>query len=194
MARPQTASDDEILQASLRVMVRRGHDAFTLSEVAAEVGLSRAAIILRFKGTHALKVRLTTYIVDRFVQSLRSLPSSRGGDGLLELVAFIGQKVSSPGSLAAFMRTYHSNIEDKELLRLERKRGAALRAAVAERMPSTAITRDSAVTAFGAHISGCLMQWEVQTGTDARCYLVERTKQWLTLAQIPHDKNFGGRV
>ena len=191
MARPQTASDDEILQASMRVMVRRGHDAFTLAEVAEEVGLSRAAIILRFKGTHALKVRLTAHIVERFIQSLRSLSTSRGGDGLLELAAFIGQKISSPGSLAAFMRTYHANIEDKELVRLERKRGAAMRTAVAERMPPTAVSRDSAVTAFSAHISGSLMQWEVQTGTDARSYLIARTKQWLTLAQIPHDKNFG---
>ena len=187
MARQQSVSDDQILQAGMRVMVRRGHDAFTLSEVAGEVGLSRAAIILRFKGTHALKLRLTAHIVELFKESLRSLPVSRSGDGLLQLVAFIGRMIASPGSLTAFMRTYHANIEDAALARLELQRADALRAAVAERLPEIAIAHDSAVTAFVAHIGGTLMGWEVQSDKDASSYLVERTKEWLTMAGIPRD-------
>ena len=190
MARQQTASDEQILQAALRVIVRRGHDAFTLSDVAQEVGLSRAAIILRFKGTQALKLSLTAYIVERFVQALRSLPVSRSGDGLLRFVAFIGGMISTPGSLTAFMRTYHVNVKDEQFARLEHRRTEAMREAISQRMPALAISHDSAVTAFFAHIGGSLMQWEVLSGTDARSYLVERTKEWLTLAHVAHDKHF----
>jgi AcrR family transcriptional regulator len=194
MARRQRATDDQILQAALRVMVRRGHEAFTLSEVAEEVGLSRAAIILRFKGTQGLRVALTSYIAELFIHSLRSLPVSRNGDGLLALVAYIGRLIPNPGSLTAFMRSYHANLNDKELVALEHRRGDALRAAVTERMPAVAITQDSAAIAFGAHITGSLLQWEASADTSAgaRAYLVERTKAWLSLAQIPYDPNFSG--
>jgi AcrR family transcriptional regulator len=193
MARKQRASDDEILQAALRVIVRRGHDGFTLSEVAREVGLSRAAIILRFKGTAGLRIALTAYIVELFVKSMQTLPVARGGDGLLALVAFIGRLLPSPGSLSAFMRTYQANIHDKELVALELRRAEALLSAVSLRMPATCIDHDSAVTAFLAHIGGTLMRWEVQIDQDACTYLVERTKDWLSLAQIPHDQHYTGR-
>lgn len=172
----------------MRVMVRRGHESFTLSEVALEVGLSRAALILRFKSTRALKLTLTAHIVERFEQSLRSLPVTPGGDGLIELAGFIGAMISTPGNLTSFMRTYYSNVDDDEFARLESRRAEALRTAVSQRMPAVSISHQSAVAAFVAHIGGSLMQWEVQQSTDARTYLMERTVEWLTLAQIRHDK------
>ncbi len=188
MGRQKTASDEEILQAALRVIVRRGHSGFTLAAVAEEVGLSRAAIILRFKGTQALKVTLTEYMVEAFIGSLRSLPAARSGDALIDLVAFIGGKISGPGNLTAFMRTYHSNIKDDEMAKLELRRGNALRKAISDRMPKVAITHESAVSAFIAHVAGSLMGWEVQTKSDAGTYLVERTREWLTLARVPYDR------
>jgi len=192
MARQQSISDAQILEAAVRVIFRRGHDAFTLSEVAAEVGLSRAAVILRFKGTQALKITSTAYIVDRFVQSMQSLPTVRSGDGLLDLVAFIGRMITRPGTLTAFMRTYHANVKDKELARLEFRRVEALRCAIAVRMPPMGIAHESAVTAFLAHLGGSLIQWEAQTEVNALTYLVERTKEWLTLAGVAYDRSYSG--
>jgi len=186
MPRKPLATDDQIMQASIRVLMRRGHDGFTLSEVAREVGLSRAAIILRFKSTQDLQRRLTTYVVDQFIQRLEALPAARSGDSLLELVAFIGGLVSTPGSMTAFMRAFHTNIADPELLKLEERRGDALRVAVSKRMPETRIAHESAVAAFMAHIGGSLIQWEVQATPDAREFLVARTRDWLALAGIAH--------
>jgi len=74
MARTQTVSDEEILQAARRVIHRRGYDAFTLSDVAEAVGLSRAAIILRFESTRGLKLRLATKMVHEFIARLEALP------------------------------------------------------------------------------------------------------------------------
>jgi AcrR family transcriptional regulator len=184
MARKQSASDEQILQAALKVIIRQGHDGFTLSAVADEVGLSRAAIILRFKGTDALKATLTAYIAGLFVKSLAALPAERSGASLLALVAHIGGMLTSPGSLAAFMRNYHANIGNEELSRIEHQRGAALQAAISTRMPPVAIDHESAVLAFNAHLTGSMMQWEVRTEIDAKSYLVERTKEWLRLAGV----------
>ncbi len=47
MPRPKLKSDDEVLEAATAVLKRCGPINFTLSEVANEVGLSRAALIQR---------------------------------------------------------------------------------------------------------------------------------------------------
>jgi TetR/AcrR family transcriptional regulator, macrolide resistance operon repressor len=192
MARKHSASDEQIMQAALKVIIRQGHDGFTLSAVAAEVGLSRAAIILRFKGTEALKATLTAYIAGLFVKSLQALPTGPSGNNLLALVAHIGGMLTTPGSLAAFMRHYHTNLNNEELAQVEHQRGAALQAAISVRMPPVGISHESAVLAFNANLTGSMMQWEVRTDIDARSYLVERTKAWLTLARIPFDGELAG--
>ncbi|MDZ2140879.1 TetR/AcrR family transcriptional regulator, partial [Klebsiella pneumoniae] len=48
MPRPKLKSDDEVLEAATVVLKRCGPIEFTLSGVAKEVGLSRAALIQRF--------------------------------------------------------------------------------------------------------------------------------------------------
>src|SRR5579864_2718623 len=95
MARPFTATDEDILNAAGRVIARRGPDGFSISEVAADVGLSRAAIILRFKSTHALKVTLLTRMVEQFAFALKALPQTASGDNVLRLAGFIGGYVRS---------------------------------------------------------------------------------------------------
>jgi AcrR family transcriptional regulator len=184
MGRPFTASDDEILNAAGKVIARRGPDAFSIAEVAADVGLSRAAIILRFKSTHALKVTLLARMVEQFATRLKALPQTPSGDNVLRLAAFIGGHVRSRQSLAQFFSTYSTNIPDKDLLELELRRGQALRAAISGVMPEVAIDHQSAVAAFGAHLTGSIMAWMSADHEDSRQYLVRRTREWLTLAGV----------
>lgn len=58
MPRPKLKSDDEVLEAATAVLKRCGPINFTLSEVANEVGLSRAALIQRFTNRDTLLVRM----------------------------------------------------------------------------------------------------------------------------------------
>ena len=116
MARTQSVTDEEILQAAKRVIWRRGYDAFTLSDVAEEVGLSRAAIILRFQNTRALKLTLTARMVDEFTARLAALPSSRDGEGLIGLARFVGAAIGSKTSTRAFMVRVRVNRDDPELV------------------------------------------------------------------------------
>jgi AcrR family transcriptional regulator len=185
MARTQTVSDEQILQAAKRVIWRRGYDAFTLSDVAEEVGLSRAAIILRFQNTRALKLKLTAKMVDDFTARLAALPCSRDGEGLIELARFVGAAIGSKTSTRAFMMRVKANRDDPELAAIDKRHIAAYHAAISARMPKTAIAHDAAVTAFRAHLSGAMQNWEQSDSDDAEAYLVERTTEWLQLAHIP---------
>ncbi len=192
MARTPSVSDEEILEAARRVIGRLGPNAFTVTDVASEVGLSRAAIILRFKSTHALKVLLLNRMVDQFIEMLAQLPKTPSGDNLLIVAAFIGERASNidvrarkRGPLPSFFASYPANMEDPDLAALERRRGEALRVAVSRVMPMTTIGRKAAVTAFCAHMTGSIMASLAAEDTDSRAYLVSRTRDWLRLAGIP---------
>jgi AcrR family transcriptional regulator len=185
MARPFTASDDEILGAARNVLATHGPDAFSVAAVASKVGLSRAAIILRFKSTHALKVALLGEMVQQFAAALDTLPQTPSGDNLLRLAAFIGSHTHSrESSMRFFANYYSSNVRNRELLELERARGEALDRAISKVMPVSALQRSSAVLAFRAHLSGSIMAWLGLDDVDARGYLVSRTREWLKLAGL----------
>jgi TetR/AcrR family macrolide resistance operon transcriptional repressor len=184
MARPFTASDEDILSAAQSVLERRGTDAFSIAEVATEVGLSRAAIILRFTSTQALKIKVLSKMVDRFAEALDKLPQSASGDNLLHLAAFIGNHTGSREGSARFFTNFTANLDDRDLLRLETRRGDALSAAISKAMPKVAIAHDQAVLAFRAHLAGSIFSWLASSDSDAHHYLVVRTKEWLQLAGI----------
>lgn len=185
MARPQTVSDDEIMQAARRVISRRGYGAFTLAEVAEELGISRTAIILRFKSTRELKLRITTSTIENLRREMADLPVTRSGDGLLQLVASIGTHTPSRADVATLMLVSQGNLADAELATLESERGHILRDAVGARMPETALPHDVAVRTFVAHIAGSVSQWRSGADPSPTEFLVARTEEWLTLAHVP---------
>ena len=184
MARPQSVSDDDILMTAWRVIARRGYDSFTLAEVAEEVGLSRAAIILRFKSTQALKLRLANHMADKFDKRVAAIPVARSGDALIDFAEVIGKWIASHDKFAAFMTVLRQNILDEELAAVERRRGEILHRAILERMPKTVLDTESAALNFRAQLSGSMMQWEVESGISPSDYLVLRAQDWLTLAGI----------
>lgn len=193
MGRLQSVTDHEILQAARKVIAKRGPDAFTLSEVAEEVGLSRAAIILRFKSTQALKVTIVTEQVGFFIDAMAQIQAKPGGDGLLEVAAFLGAYVGNRKGSASFFRSYSSNVQDRELVKLENQRGAALRAVMSRAMPKVSIDHEAAVDAFNAHIAGSIIVWLGSNDPDAYGFLVRRTKEWLRLVGIPFSESAGAR-
>jgi AcrR family transcriptional regulator len=189
MARPFTASDDDILHAARKVIGRRGPDGFSIAEVATEVGLSRAAIILRFKSTHALKLASLEKMVEQFAAVLEALPTTPSGDNLLHVAAFIGTYMHSRESSVRFFANYYgSNVQDRDLLRLEHRRGAVLDQAIKRVMPETVLDPDSAVIAFRAHLTGSITTWLSLDDSNSRRYLVMRTKEWLKLSRIPFSE------
>lgn len=185
MARTQSVSDREILQAARLVMERRGYNQFTLMAVAKEVGLSRAAIILRFKSTDNLKIVLWGSMVDEFIASLNDLPQEPGGDSLLAIAEFISRIRGTREGSSAFFADFPSIMENPDMSRLELKRSKALRNTIYNAMPETRISRESAAVAFSAHLTGTLFSWNALQINNPDEYFMERTREWLTLAGIP---------
>jgi len=185
MARPQTISDEHVMEAARLVIGRRGYSGFTLAEVAAELGVSRTAVILRFKSTQALRLRITANMTERFERELSSIPVSRSGDGLIAFAAAIGALARSRAAYVSMMTISHGNLADPELLPFEKRRAALLRKSITARMPRTSVTQRTAVSAFKAHIAGCIIEWASESRLPASQFLAQRTKEWLQLACIP---------
>jgi len=191
MARPVSATDDEILNASQQVLKRRGLDGFSVSEVARELGLSRTAITLRFKSADELKRTLITRNAESFEARVLALDIRQGAAGLLAIAELIGGMAGGRDNFSNFMMRYTSNVQDPILVKLEERRGEILRTAIARAMPETAITRDDAVDAFMAHITGSLMNWHTQGDLDGRQFLHKRAMNWIRLVGIPVEEDQG---
>lgn len=191
MGRPKQASDEEVMSTAHRIYAERGHQGFTLSALARELGLSRAAIIQRFQSADALRMTLARERVDRFADIMQALPAARGGDALISLAAFVGNMVGERQQLASFLQNMLADLGDGELRELEKSRGQAMLNAIVARMPPVPTDPESAALAFRAHLSGSLIQWQVEDRTITPSeFLVERTREWLRLTGIP----FGDRV
>ena len=78
MPRPKLVSDADVLEATRRVMLRQGPD-FTLTDVAAEVGLSRAALIQRFENKAGLAARLAAHQLEGLTQLIAAHPVPNKG-------------------------------------------------------------------------------------------------------------------
>ncbi len=187
MARPKSASDADILKAAHRVYAQQGARGFTLSQVAREVGISRAAIIQRFDSAQSLKLVLTRQMIHEFRALLDTLPVERSGDALLSLVHFIGTMITSREQQSAFHQNLHSDLSDEKFVELEEERKAAWYGAIAQRMPRLGIANERAVALFAAHFGGSIMQWQAlpETGS-ASDFLVSRTRDWLKLCGVPY--------
>lgn len=187
MARTPTVSDEQIFAAAYKVLDERGVNAFTVSDVAAATGLSRAAIILRFESTRALKITLLTKRIEAFNRELAKLPATPSGNHLLEITAFIAGNLGTRDGQSSFFNNYAVNMKDADLAALEKKRGEAFHGAISKVMPGTLIDQPSAVAEFVAHLTGNIISWIGSDDADARQFLLSRTKKWLALAGIAFD-------
>lgn len=94
MPRPKRISDAKVLDAAVAVLAERGMGAFTLSEIAAKVGLSRATLIQRFGDRDAILRRMAEHEVAATRAYLDSLPVETGPPGLWR---FLEEIVGSMG-------------------------------------------------------------------------------------------------
>jgi AcrR family transcriptional regulator len=185
MARPLSATDEDILQSAQQVMRRRGFDGFSLSEVAREVGLTRTAIALRFKSTDELKRTLIRRNMENYEARLADLKLEQGAAGLLAIADRVAEMAGSRDNFSGYMLRFSSNIKDPVLLEIEERRGMILRRAITTAMPETAIDRQAAADVFMAHLTGSLINWQTSDEANARAFIRQRVMNWLRLAGIP---------
>lgn len=192
MARPLSVTDDQILDATQAAFMRLGPYGLTMSEIAREAGLSRAAITLRFGGVDELKRLLVERLAASFEAHMASITLERGASGLVAIAETLGAMLKGRDKFSNFMSQYHANINDPVMISMEQRRGVALRALVGQAMPATRVDRLDAVDAFMAHITGSMMHWQTSDHPDAVEFLRERTVNWVRLAGILDDDSKSG--
>ncbi len=95
MPRPKLKSDDEVLEAATVVLKRCGPIEFTLSGVAKEVGLSRAALIQRFTNRDTLLMRMMERGVEQVRHYLNAIPIGAGPQGLWEFLQVLVRSMNT---------------------------------------------------------------------------------------------------
>lgn len=170
MARPRTHSDEDILSAAQAVLLRRGPGGFTLSDAAAEVGMSRPALIQRFGNREALMQAIATREVEQTRDWLENLPTGRG---IIPLWSFVKAAVRTmgPEQGAKFdARVALAAVEagDPHLAASGAERHRLVQEAIAARLPEG--TRDPAGLSLALHglMAGAVLQWLVSREASLR--------------------------
>lgn len=187
MARPLTVTDDDIVQAAYAVVRRAGYDGFTISEVARELGLTRAAITQRFGTADNLKAIVSRLKAEQLEELIDQLSAVPGPEGLLEFATFLGGMIGSRENLSSFLQGYSRTIHDQVRLQLEERRGRAMRMAIQRVMPPCNVVPEIAADMFMTFMSGSMLAWKSGRSEDAISFLRERTLQWMQLAGIKYD-------
>ncbi|AMO72519.1 TetR/AcrR family transcriptional regulator [Sphingorhabdus sp. M41] len=189
MARPLSATDDQIMEAAQKVLALRGPNGFSVSEVARELSLSRAAITLRFKSAQNLKQIVLLRNAELFRARLKGLQLRKGAEGLVEIAELIGEMSGGRQNFSDYISRYAANVNDPDALEIEQQRGQIMREAILKVMPETVVLPEDAADAFMAHLTGSLMNWQGRTNISASSFLKERTIKWLRLVGISCDES-----
>ena len=181
MPRTKVLSDETVLDGVAKVMFRKGPQDFTLAEAAREVGVSPATLIQRFGDKQALIVRAVARDNARFADFLAGLPSTTGSEAVVALFRGMSQAFGDMGAFADQLLWLREDMRDPTLNALARERFAALRAAVAARMPPMPTEPDLAARLVEAQWQGALNQWGIEPTGSLADYVAESLTAWFVL-------------
>jgi AcrR family transcriptional regulator len=118
--RPRTVADEDILEATGRIIGQLGPTRFTLADVADEVGLSPATLVQRFGSKRGLLLALagsSVAYVDACFAAIRA-ESSSPLEALLTSATHMARMVESPESLANHLAFLQIDLSDPEFHKL----------------------------------------------------------------------------
>lgn len=186
MPRPKLHSDETILSAARDVLVREGPVDFTLADVAAAVGISRAALIQRFQD----KATLHRKVMEAMTQEVRDYFAAKtlvpGVDGLWGLLReLIGGMDSETGN-EAYLLLFWGDIVDPQLRGLALERNELVRHAIENCLPDTPVDRHALSGLIQSVIQGSYMQWMVSREGKLADYMAVRSLQLLRVLYPDH--------
>ncbi len=160
MPRPKLVSDAEVLDATLRVMLRLGPDRFTLTDVARAVGLSRAALIQRFGDKAALQRQTMQRQTDVVHEYFANAPRQTGLKALWAMLRDLIAGLGTGEDFSGYLLLAWGDVNDPDLNRLARERNAAVRDSILTRLPPGP-EADTNAGLIQAVIQGASMLWMV---------------------------------
>ncbi len=159
MARPKRISDEAVLEAATRVMMRTGPADFTLAAAGREAGVSAATLLQRFGDKQTLIVRALTQDVGAFILRLGDAPRTPGREAVLDLFWLITPDTDDAEAFADQLPWLREDFRHPQLNRLSREMFTALRAAIAERLPPLPMSAEVAARLLEAQWQGAMNQW-----------------------------------
>jgi AcrR family transcriptional regulator len=134
--RPKTAPDAAILEAAARLLARHGPARLRLEDVAREVGLSPATLLLRFKSKRRLLLAVAEHGISGMAESFRA--RRRTSESALHVVTDVSDCVreiaAEPQQLANLLAFLQLSLEDPEFRACAERHDATL-----ERAPAALI-------------------------------------------------------
>jgi AcrR family transcriptional regulator len=114
--RPKTASDAAILDAAARLLARSGPAHMRLEDVAREVGLSPATLLLRFKSKKKLLLAVAEQGITGMAEHFRErrLHSSSALHAITEVCDCVREIAEEPQQLANLLAFLQLGLEDPE--------------------------------------------------------------------------------
>lgn len=180
MPRPKLHSDEAILDAAMEVLLRRGPAAFTLNDVAVELGMSRAALIQRFKNKDTLYRRVMERSGEQRRDYLAGMPVEVGPRGLWRFLTELVSGMGTGEGLDSYLLLGWQDVRDTTLRRMAHERNLMVRQAIAARLPAMA-DRDEVAAVLQDVIVGATMQWMVERKPALTRYVLERLRRVLGL-------------
>ncbi|WP_374801737.1 TetR/AcrR family transcriptional regulator [Paracoccus sp. p3-h83] len=181
MARPKLHSDEVVLDTALSVLLQKGPAAFTLSDVAAAVGISRAALIQRFKD----KATLHRKIMERNTQEVRDyFANANAAKGLEALWVMLKELIAGMGSgagMEGYLLLIWGDVQEPSLRELAAERNNLVLKAIEERLPAEPHAREEAAGLIQTVIQGACMQWLVAPEGELASFMTERTRRMLSI-------------
>lgn len=193
MPRPKTVSDEQVLDAANRILFERGAADFTLSEIAAHVGLSRAALIQRFKNRDTILRLMAKREVEATRAYLNGLPSASGGQGTWQFLVEIVEGMGDGSDFPVRVHLAWLESRDAELRSLAHCRYQLVQSAIAQRLPVPEPTEAEGVAAMlHAVIAGATMQWIVTRDGPLPDYVLARLRR--AMALLFPDEEFANPI
>lgn len=187
MPRPKLHSDEFILDTALSVLLQKGPSAFTLSEVAEEVGISRAALIQRFKDKSTLHKK----VMERNTQEVRDYFAKTSPEtGLGPLWSMLKDLIAGMGSGAGtegYLLLLWGDVQEPSLRALAIERNKLVLGAIEARLPDEPHPQAQTAGLVQSVIQGACMQWLVEPEGDLAGYMTERTRLLLAILYPNHQ-------
>ncbi|RRY15700.1 TetR/AcrR family transcriptional regulator [Brucella anthropi] len=180
--RPKTVDDNTVLDAALKIMLRPQREAFTLSDVATEVGLSRAALIQRFQNRDGLQLRVAERGLQMLEEYLQEAPSHQGVDDVWTFLRTLVNSMGSDDRLPSLLMMLRDDMVDKELNTIAKARNRLIRNAISERLPDASEGQnDMLASLIQATMQGAALQAGVDSPSELKRHILDHIRLQLDL-------------
>jgi len=178
-ARPRTASDEDLINATMRIMSRLGPVKLTLAEIAKEAGVTAATLVQRFGSKRRLMLKISSDAAKSADACFDMVRAAHPGSPIAAIIAaatMMTQHMGTPEELANSLAFLQIDISDPEFhthtLEMSRKHLAGYKAllkdaiAAGELKPHDTLRMARAINALAG---GSLISWAVfREGTAER--------------------------